>query len=149
MLELLEQAGLAAAYYVALVLIIRLAGKRLAGPTTTFDLVVLIGISVVLQNAALRPGLPTSLVFVVTVFALHRALAWATARWRYLRRLLRGEPRPLIREGQVSFEALEDEGLSYEDLLAGLRKLGFTDPKNIALATLEETGHISAVPFER
>jgi uncharacterized membrane protein YcaP (DUF421 family) len=148
-LELLEQAGLALAYYAALVMVFRLAGKRLAGQTTTFDLVVMIGIAVVLQNAALREGVASSLVFVATVFVLHRALAWATARWRRLRRLVRGAPRPLVQEGQVSFDALADEGLSYDDLLAGLRKLGFDDPARVALATLEETGHISAVPLKR
>jgi uncharacterized membrane protein YcaP (DUF421 family) len=41
---------------------------------------------------------------------------------------------------------LEKEGMSYDELLAGLRKLGHGDPKEVELATLEETGHISAVP---
>jgi uncharacterized membrane protein YcaP (DUF421 family) len=148
-LALLEQAGLALAYYAALVMAFRLAGKRLAGQTTTFDLVVMIGIAVVLQNAALRPGVASSLVFVVTVFVLHRGLSWATARSARLRRLVRGAPRPLVRDGHVRLDALADEGLSYDDLLAGLRKLGFDDPRRVALATLEETGHISAVPIER
>jgi uncharacterized membrane protein YcaP (DUF421 family) len=58
---------------------------------------------------------------------------------------VRGAPRPLVRYGQVEHDALADEGLSYDDLLAGLRKLGFDSPGNVALATLEETGHISAV----
>lgn len=34
------------------------------------------------------------------------------------------------------------------ELLAGLRKLGYESPQQVKLATLEETGHISAVPFE-
>jgi uncharacterized membrane protein YcaP (DUF421 family) len=36
---LLEQAGLAILFYTAVLLIVRPAGKRLAGQTTTFDLV--------------------------------------------------------------------------------------------------------------
>ena len=36
--ELLVQAAKAAAYYPALVVLMRVAGKRLAGQTTTFDL---------------------------------------------------------------------------------------------------------------
>jgi uncharacterized membrane protein YcaP (DUF421 family) len=141
----LLQALLALAYYAGLVIIMRLAGKRLAGQTTTFDLVVLIGLGVVLQTTALRPGLTNALVFIATVFAAHRALAIACARSGKLRRLVRGAPRPLIRHGQVAHDALEDEGLSYDDLLAGLRKLGFDSPAKVALATLEETGHISAI----
>jgi uncharacterized membrane protein YcaP (DUF421 family) len=139
------QALLALAYYLGLVLVMRLAGKRLAGQVTTFDLVVLITLGVVLQGIALRPGRANAIVFVVTVFAAHRGLAVACSRsWR-LRRLVRGTPTALVRHGQVSWEALEDEGLSYEELLAGLRKLGHGGPEGVALATLEETGHISVV----
>ena len=58
---------------------------------------------------------------------------------------IRGAARPLVFRGRVSAEALGDEGLSYEDLLAGLRKAGFRHPGEVQLAILEETGHISAV----
>ena len=40
--QLLLQAVKALVYYAALIVIMRLAGKRLAGQTTTFDLIVLI-----------------------------------------------------------------------------------------------------------
>jgi uncharacterized membrane protein YcaP (DUF421 family) len=143
--EPLIQVGLALAYYAALVVLVRLAGKRLAGQLGTFDLIVLITLSVVLQQTVLREGAVNALIFVVTVFAAHRATAAATARSRRFRRLIRGAPRPLVRNGQVSWEALEDEGMSYEDLLAGLRKLGHPDPSTVRVAVLEETGHISAV----
>jgi uncharacterized membrane protein YcaP (DUF421 family) len=146
MQDLLQQALLATAYYVGLVLVLRLAGKRLAGQTTTFDLVVLISLGVVLQQTTLRPGTANAFVFLITVFLLHRGLAAWCARSRAVRRIVRGAARPLVWHGHVSHAALEDEGLSYEDLLAGLRKLGYSSPEGIRLATLEETGHISAVP---
>jgi uncharacterized membrane protein YcaP (DUF421 family) len=138
---------LALAYYLGLIVVMRMAGKRLAGQTTSFDLVVLITIGVVLQQTALKPGAFNALLFVVVVFGAHRVLALLCARSSRVRRLVRGAPRPLIRYGQVSFEALDDEGLSYEELLAGLRKLGHAGPESIRLATLEETGHISAIPL--
>jgi uncharacterized membrane protein YcaP (DUF421 family) len=143
----LQQVLLALAYYLALIVMMRLAGKRLAGQTTTFDFVVLISLAVVLQETMLREGPSNAAIFIATVFAVHRGLASWCARSRRVRRLLRGAPRPLIRDGQVAHDALEDEGLSYEELLAGLRKLGHADPAKIRLATLEETGHISAVPY--
>jgi uncharacterized membrane protein YcaP (DUF421 family) len=60
-------------------------------------------------------------------------------------RLVRGLPRPLIVDGRVSYTALEEEGLTYDDLLAGLRKVGESDPARIRLATLKETGQVSVV----
>ena len=143
--EALLQAGLAIGYYAGLIAIMRLAGKRLAGQTTTFDLLVLITLGVVLQNTVLREGVANSFVFIATVLAAHVGLARLCARSRRIRRLVRGAPRPLVWNGQVSVEALEEEGLSYDELLAGLRKLGHASPGSVRLATLEETGHISAV----
>ncbi len=145
---LLLQAGLAALYYVGLVVLARLAGKRLAGQTTTFDLLVLIQIGVALQATALRPGVLNAVVSIVVAFALHRGLAVACARSRWLRRLVRGEARPLVKDGRVEPQALEEEAMSYDELLAGLRKLGFDSPERVKLAVLEETGHVSAIGFD-
>jgi uncharacterized membrane protein YcaP (DUF421 family) len=146
---LVHQAFFAVLYYAGLVLILRLAGKRLAGQTTTFDLVVLIQLAVVLQTTLLEEGIANAMVFLLTVLVVHRAVAQACARWPRLRKVLRGEPRPLITQGVVLDDALADEGMSRAELLAGLRKLGFASPEEVELAVLEETGHISAVRLEK
>ena len=146
---LVTQALLALVYYASIVLLMRLAGKRLAGQTTTFDLVVLIGLAVTLQTATFRPGPVNAVVFVATVLAAHRALALACAHSRRLRRLVRGSARPLVVGGKVSYQALDEESLSYDELLAGLRKLGFAHPSEVDTAVLEETGHISAIGAKR
>ena len=147
--ELARQALYAVLYYAGLVLILRLAGKRLAGQTTTFDLVVLIQLAVVLQTTLLGEGIANAAVFLVTVLALHRLVAQACAHSPRLRKMLRGEPRQLVTGGVVLDDALKDEGMSRAELLAGLRKLGFASPEEVELAVLEETGHISAVRLEK
>ena len=149
MRPLLLQAGLAVLYYLGLVVLARLAGKRLAGQTTTFDLLVLIQLGVALQSATLGEGVASALVFIATAFLLHRGLAVGCARSPALRRLVRGKARPLVVDGRVSTEALAQEAMSYDELLAGLRKLGFASPDQVRLAVLEETGHVSAVGFDR
>jgi uncharacterized membrane protein YcaP (DUF421 family) len=141
----LAQAAKAAAYYLALIVLVRMAGKRMAGQTTTFDLLVLIALGVVMQSAALAEGTANAAVFVVTVFALHRLNAWLCARSSQIRHLIRGKPRPLIRDGHVIEKALQLEGVTHAELLAGLRKLGFARVDDVRLAVLEETGHISAL----
>ena len=143
--ELLLQAGKALAYYVVLIVIMRLAGKRLAGQTTTFDLIVLITLGVVVQSVALQAGVANAVVFVATVFAAHRGLAALCAHSTWIRHLVRGKPRVLVRDGRIVEHALDHEGMSREELLAGLRKLGYDSPEFVKLAVLEETGHISAV----
>jgi len=144
-LDLVRQALYALLYYLGLVVMMRLAGKRLSGQTTTFDLVVLIQMAVVLQATALLPGVAHASVFLATVFVAHLALARACARYEGLRHLVRGAPRRLVSRGAVIDRALAEEGISREELEAGLRKLGYASPEAVELAVLEETGHISAV----
>jgi len=142
------QVAAATAYYGALVGMMRLAGKRLAGQTTTFDLLVLISLSVVLQQVALFKGPVNALVFLATVFGAHLLTAGACRHFPGIKRLVRGAPRALVIDGRVSHAALEEEGLTYEDLLAGIRKVGESDTGRIALATLEETGQISVIVID-
>jgi len=39
--------------------------------------------------------------------------------------------------------------MSHDELLAGLRRLGFASPREVRLAVLEETGHVSAVALDK
>ena len=112
----------------------------MAGQTTTFDLIILIALGVVLQSAALQDGAGNAVVFVLTVFALHRMTAMLCAHSRFVRHVVRGKPRPLVRDGHVIARALELEGITHAELLAGLRKLGYDRPDDVKLAVLEETG---------
>lgn len=146
--EIFQQIGLSSLYYLGLILIVRMAGKRLAGQTTTIDLIILISLGVTLQNLTLLPGQLSSAVFIITVFVLHVSLARICQRFPAVRCLLREQPRPLIRQGRILKQALEDEGLTEEELLAALRRMGVDSPAQVRLAVLEETGHISAIRNE-
>lgn len=145
MQQLLVQAAAAVAWYVALVAITRLAGKRLAGQTATFDLIILISLGVVMQNVLLQEGAAPAFVFVVVVFALHRLVTMACTRSPRLRALIRGRPRPLIRDGVIDKDALRKEDLTIADLKAGLRRVGLDRFEDVEIATLEETGHITGL----
>lgn len=146
--DLALQAAYAVGYYVALLLLVRIAGKRMAGQTTTFDLIVLIALAVVAQEIALSPGTPNALVFLVVVLLTHRCTAALCARSPAVRHFLRGKPRALVVDGEPILTALRDEGVTTDELMAGLRKLGYERTADVKLAVLEETGHISAVAKE-
>jgi uncharacterized membrane protein YcaP (DUF421 family) len=141
----LLQVAQAVAWYLSIVAIMRASGKRLAGQMQTLDLIILITLGVVLQQTALEDGTWNAVVFVLTVFFAHRLLNWAARTSPAVRRVVRGRPRALVRDGQVIDAALEHEGVSRDELLAGLRKLGYDSPTKVRLAVLEETGAITAI----
>ncbi len=144
-LDVLAQIAWSAGYYIALIVLIRVTGKRLAGQTTTFDLIVLIAIAVALQTIALAEGRIAAAIFVVVVLGMHLLQTALSARWAWFRRLLRGSPRALVRDGTIDRAALADEHLSTDDLLAALRKQGVEEVAAVHLAMLEETGQVSVV----
>ena len=146
--DLVVQAAKSVGYYATLLVMMRLAGKRLAGQTTTFDLLVLITLGVTVQGVFVGERPRDLVVFVVVVFAVHRGLAAVCRASPFVRHLVRGKPRALVLDGVVIDAALEAEGVSRDELLAGLRRLGFEQPAEVRLAVLEETGHISAIAIE-
>src|SRR5688572_2778130 len=129
--QLLLPAVQALAYYAALFVIMRPARKRLPGQTTTSDLIRLATPGVAVQSTALDDGWPNAVVFVITVFAVHRGLAAWCAHSTWIRHLVRGKPRVLVRDGKVIEQALQREGVSRDELQAGLRKLGYDAPEAV------------------
>jgi len=99
---ILEQIGLSAVFYLSIVLLFRLAGRRLAGQTTTFDLIVLISLAVSVQQATLLKGAENVVTFVLTVFSLHWINAKLCAYSPWARYLLRGLPCQLVCDGVIN-----------------------------------------------
>ncbi len=73
--DLSQQVLRSIGYYVTILFLVRMGGKRLAGQTTTYDLIILISLGVVLQTLFLPEGQLYACVFVLTVFVVHKIFA--------------------------------------------------------------------------
>lgn len=137
-----------AAVYVFLLLAFRLTGKRQVGQLTPYDLIVLLIISNVLQNAAIGKddSLGGGLLGAVTILALNWVVTEITYRSKRARRILEAEPTMLIHNGRVLRDNLARERVTIEDLLAALRRNGLVEPDEVRFAVLEDNGAISVVP---
>ncbi len=135
--------------YLFLLVAFRLTGKRQAGQLTPFDLVVLLIISNVVQNAVIGPdnSLTGGLIGAAVILALNYAVVELTFRSKRARRLLELQPTLLIHNGRILHENLKAERVTLDDLLAALRRSGTADASRIRFAVLEENGGISVVPL--
>jgi len=137
-----------AAVYAAILIGLRLAGKREMGQMAVFDLVVLLLISNAVQNAMVGPD--TSLLGGVlaagVLLILNALLARLGLRWPGLRRVIEGSPTVLILHGEVLEGHLRREGVDKETLQAALREHGMPDATGVEMAVLEIDGSISVVP---
>jgi len=133
--------------YVALILLLRLAGKRELAQLTPFDLVLILVLSNAVQNAMVGPddtvagGIAAALVLIV----LNKLVSIFVTRSHRLKTMLEGRPTVLVLHGKVDHENLKRENYTELELLAALRRTGIGKVENCGLAMVEIDGTISAL----
>ena len=134
--------------YLFLLLAFRFMGKRQVGQLTPFDLVVLLIISNVVQNAVIGSdnSLGGGLIGATTILILNFIIVELVYRWKGARRFLETTPTLLIHNGRILKKNLAHELLTHDDLLAAIRQHGLTEPSEVHLAVIEDNGSISIVP---
>jgi len=133
--------------YAALLLLIRISGRRTVGQFTPFDLVLLILLGNSVQNG-INGGdnsLTGAAIMATTLIALNYGVALATARSRHAEKLVEGEPVVLARDGRVFAHVLRRELVSDGDFAEALRMNNVEDVADVRLALLETNGHITVI----
>jgi len=130
--------------YAAITILIRVAGKRLLGQMNSLDLVVVLLLSNVVQNAIIGPdnsvlGAIIGAVVLVGFNALLDRLSHVSPA---MRRLLVGQPTQVIEDGEVDHAALRRLGISVGELDLALRRQGSDEPGQVQVAALEPEGEI-------
>jgi len=134
------------AVYLALAVLLRLAGKRDLAQLNSFDLVVVLLLSNVVQNAVIGPdnSLLGGLFGAVVLLAVNGTVVRAIRRSDRVARLLEGTPTVLARDGRWDDDALEREGLRKADVDAALRRQNANDVSEVERVTIEPGGAIVA-----
>src|SRR5271170_3646991 len=115
--------------YLALILLLRLFGKRGLAQLNPFDLVVLLSLSNTVQNALIGNDNSVSggIVGALTLLSIN----WLVVRLLFsspkLERIIEGTDRALILNGVVDHKALKEEVLRIEELMAVIHRQGFND----------------------
>ena len=133
--------------YLFLLAAFRLAGKRQLGQMTAFDLVVLLIISNVVQNALIGNdnSLGGGLIGATVILILNGIVAWLTARYKQVERVIEFSPTILVKHGRVLRANLRREQLSMAELRADLRQQGVSSLNDVRYAILEENGRLSVI----
>lgn len=135
--------------YASAVVLVRFGSKRFLGKATPFDIIVAIMLGSILGRAinSSAPFLPTVLASAALV-AMHWLFAVFAFHTRFFGPVIKGEPRLLIKDGEVEEDAMRRSKLSTRDLEEALRlRSGDPDPSKVRRAYLERNGNISVIPF--
>ncbi|HEY6221710.1 MAG TPA: YetF domain-containing protein [Candidatus Eisenbacteria bacterium] len=144
---LLEIVARTAIIYLALLVGLRLTGKRQVGQFTPFDLLLLLLLSNAVQNAMVGPDTSVAggLIAAATLFGANLTVAAIAKKSRHAAKVVEGTATLLIRHGLVIQQNLDHEGISAEDLRRALREHGIDDVKLVRAAILEVDGSISVL----
>jgi len=117
---------------------------------TPFDLIVLLTISNVLQNAMIGPdnSLTGGLIGGLTLFVANGLIGRLTLYFPSIARLLEGKPTPLIEDGKVLTRNLRSEVMTRAELERSIRKHEVdpdTDLPLIKRALLEQDGTVTII----
>jgi uncharacterized membrane protein YcaP (DUF421 family) len=146
--SLAEIALRTALVYVALLIGIRIAGKRELGQMSPFDLVVVLIIANAVQNAMV--GSDTSLTGGLLAAFVLLLFNWIVGRLRlhirWLERDLTGHATLLVNNGHFIEPNMRREGIDEEEIHMAMREHGIDQIAQVEIAILEVDGTISIVP---
>lgn len=139
---------IAPAAYAALVLILRLSGKRTLSKLNAFDLIITIAIGSTLasiitsKSLALIEGL-TALGLLV---AMQFVVTAAAVRWGALDKLIKAEPTLLVRDGRLLTGAMRRQRVTEGEIHAAARAAGLQGLDALEAVFLETDGSLTALP---
>jgi len=143
-IPLLEKVLRTVFVYGGLAVLLRLAGKRDLAQLNSFDLVVMLLLSNVVQNAVIGNdnSLTGGLLGAAVLVAINAAVVRLTNRHPLFIKAFEGSPTVLVRDGRPVTGALRRLGLRRADVVAAFRQQGADDVREIKEATLSPGGTI-------
>ena len=137
--------------YLALIISVRLMGKRQVGQMEPSEFVV----TMLVANLASIPmqdeGIPlfSGLVPILTVLGVELVLAGLTLKSILVRRLLCGKPVILIENGKILQKNLQKTRVTMDELVGHLREKDVIDLSAVQFAILETNGNLSVFPYPK
>lgn len=138
-------------FYAALVVTLRIAGKRTLAKMNAFDLVVTVALGSTLSSALLSRdiGLAEGATALVLLVLLQYAVAWSSVRLSWMRRVTRSEPVMLFRDGAFHSDRLRAERVTESEVRQAIRASGIGHLNQVGAVVLETDGTFSVVSTDR
>lgn len=143
----LETIVRASLIYLAVHLLLRLAGRKELSKYSSFDLAVLFLVTVAVRRAITvdDASVSTAVLALATLVAWNLFFSWLTFRSPVASSLFKGTPRLLVQDGRPLEDALRQARIGMEELKARLRVYGTQDLSVVHEAYLETDGKVTFV----
>lgn len=134
--------------YAALVVVLRVSGKRTLSQLNAFDFIVTVAFGSTLATILLSSDVAffEGLTALALLAGLQFVVAWASARVPGARAAVTARPVALVVSGEFQHAQLHRNRLSEFEVLQAVRSTGSGDLSDVAAVVLETNGSISVIP---
>ena len=135
--------------FLALIVAMRLMGKRQLGELELSELVVAVLIADIASIPLQIPSLPLSYgrIPLLVLFCCELIFSGLTYKSIHLRKLLYGRPNFIIERGRIAQQAMHRNRFTLDELIEELRSQGVTDLTTVKYAVLETDGQLSVLLY--
>ena len=133
--------------YIAIIILLRVSGKRTLAKWNSFDFVVTIGFGSVLASAFLsNKDTFGKAIFAFALLVLFQYIITTIAvRSSWIQKLIKSEPSLLLYRGQMQYDILKKERVAEGEVLAALRTNGVSAIEDADAVILETDGSFSVL----
>lgn len=133
--------------FAVLYVLLRVLGKRELSQMTPFELVLLVVMGDLIQQGVTHNDFSvTGAALAILTFAFWGlVLSWTTYLFPRTRPLLEGEPRIIVRDGELLPDNLRRDRISRAEVESEMRLAGIASMQRVAWAILEPQGKISFI----
>ena len=135
--------------YAAMVVSMRVMGKRQLGELEPVELVVAVLVSDLAATPLQELGTPLSygLVPVFTLLFCEVIVSAAVLKFRGVRKIVSGSPGIIIENGKIDRTVMKKNRYTIDEMMEHLRKSGIVDISTVKSAILETDGTLSTILF--
>ena len=132
-------------FYILIVVVYRIMGKREIGELSVIDFIVSIFIAelVAISIENYKSNMFLSIIPIIALVSLELISAYITLKNKKIREKIEGEPSVIIEKGIINFEEMKKQRYNIDDLLMQLRNESIKSIEEVDYAILETSGKLS------
>lgn len=133
--------------YIAIILMLRISGKRTLAKWNSFDFVVTIAFGSVLASILLstKDTFGQGILGFALLVLFQYILTWIAVRSSIIQKLIKSEPSLLLYRGKLKHEVLRQQRVAEGEVLAALRASGISAIEDADAVVLETDGSFSVI----
>lgn len=138
---------LAALVYLALVAALRVTGPRALAKMSAYDLVITVALGSLIASIPLQSSvtLADGFAAIGTYLVLQRLMSAALSRWRFPRKVVKGNPTVVLWDGRLLRDRMRGVSVTEKEVHAALRSKGMASVAEAQAVVLENDGNWSVI----